>query len=161
MYIDKYWYNYIGGTDDSLTLADYLYNKGKEEILLSEIFTDIGLDKLNWDFHTSPELEYTDTDNMEHEFYYAINVVTDLAALILESKISGGFNLKELFDDEEKDRRICIITTPKEDEDMNLALADFYANPIGYDLYEMLSNDDMTAMAQDCENVRKELYKMK
>ena len=32
MYIKKYWYNYIGGTDDSLTLADYLYEKGKTEL---------------------------------------------------------------------------------------------------------------------------------
>mgnify|MGYP003210492548 CR=1 FL=1 len=39
MYIKKYWYNYIGGTDDSLTLVDYLYDKGKTEIPLSEIFT--------------------------------------------------------------------------------------------------------------------------
>ena len=29
MYIKKYWYNYIGGTDDSLTLVDYLYDKGR------------------------------------------------------------------------------------------------------------------------------------
>ena len=31
MYIEKYWYNYIGGTDDSLTLINYLYDKGKEK----------------------------------------------------------------------------------------------------------------------------------
>ena len=48
MYIKKYWYNYIGGTDDSLTLVDYLYDKGKTEIPLSEIFNDTGLSKLNW-----------------------------------------------------------------------------------------------------------------
>ena len=54
MYIKKYWYNYIGGTDDSLTLVDYLYDKGKTEIPLSEIFNDTGLSKLNWNFHISP-----------------------------------------------------------------------------------------------------------
>ena len=58
MYIKKYWYNYIGGTDDSLTLVDYLYDKGKTEIPLSEIFNDTGLSKLNWNFHISPNLEY-------------------------------------------------------------------------------------------------------
>ena len=51
MYIKKYWYNYIGGTDDSLTLVDYLYDKGKTEIPLSEIFNDTGLSKLNWDLY--------------------------------------------------------------------------------------------------------------
>ena len=51
MYIKKYWYNYIGGTDDSLTLVDYLYDKGKTEIPLSEIFDDTGLSKLNWNLY--------------------------------------------------------------------------------------------------------------
>ena len=51
MYIKKYWYNYIGGTDDSLTLVDYLYDKGKTEIPLSEIFNDTGLSKLNWNLY--------------------------------------------------------------------------------------------------------------
>ncbi len=72
MYIEKYWYNYIGGTDDSLTLVDYLYHTGKVELPLSEIFSDTGLGKLNWDFHTSPNLEYTDSEGGCYKFYYAI-----------------------------------------------------------------------------------------
>ncbi|MFR9086050.1 MAG: imm68 putative immunity domain-containing protein [Oscillospiraceae bacterium] len=48
-----YWYNYISGTDDSLTLVDYLMTS-KTEIPLSEIFNDTGLSKLNWNFHISP-----------------------------------------------------------------------------------------------------------
>ena len=48
--IEKYWDNYIGSTDDSLTLLEYLIDKKKTEISLSEIFADIGLDKLNGDF---------------------------------------------------------------------------------------------------------------
>ena len=36
MYIEKYWYHYIGGTDDSLTLVDYLCDKGQAEISLRE-----------------------------------------------------------------------------------------------------------------------------
>ena len=34
MYIEKYWGNYIGGTDDSLTLLDYFMYKGKRELTL-------------------------------------------------------------------------------------------------------------------------------
>lgn len=45
MVIEKYWGNYIGGTDDSLTLLDYLAGKQKDEIPLREIFADTGLDK--------------------------------------------------------------------------------------------------------------------
>ena len=40
----KVWGNYIGGTDDSLTLLDYLIGKQKDEISLSEILADTGLD---------------------------------------------------------------------------------------------------------------------
>lgn len=103
MYIEKYWANYIGGTDDSLTLIDYLYDKGKTEISLNEIFNDTGLSRLNWNFHTSPDLEYIDSEGLCYEFYYAIDLVTDLAALILESKKSGGFNIKNLYHGEERD----------------------------------------------------------
>ena len=57
MYIEKYWGNYIGGTDDSLTLLDYLIDKQKPEITLSEIFADTGLNNLNWNFRTSSNLK--------------------------------------------------------------------------------------------------------
>ena len=158
MYISKYWYNYIGGTDDSLTLVDYLYNKNKTQLTLSEIFADTGLDKLNWDFRTSQNLEYTDSSGRVHDFYYAVNVVTDLAALILESRKSGGFAIKDLFSGEKRNLFLKITTTKDEDEIMNKVLLDFGKNYLSYDLSEMVDEDDMRAMAQDCENVRKELY---
>ena len=56
MYIaDKYWNNYIGDTDDSLTLASYLMYKRQEKISLAEIFADLGLDKLNGNFRQNDE----------------------------------------------------------------------------------------------------------
>ena len=51
-----------------------------------------------------------------------------------------------------------ITTTKDEDEIMNKVLLDFGKNYLSYDLSEMVDEDDMRAMAQDCENVRKELY---
>lgn len=156
MYIEKYWCNYIGGTDDSLTLVDYLYEKGKTELSLSEIFNDTGLSKLNWNFRTSPDLEYT-FEGRCHEFYYAIDLITDLAALILESKKSGGFNIKDLFDGESRELFVKITTTPEENQAINRALEDFIANPLEYDLHEMVDDDDMLEMAQECENLRKDL----
>lgn len=53
MYIKKYWGNYIGDTDDSLTLAAYLAEKQKDEISLKEIFSDFAVDKLQGDFRKS------------------------------------------------------------------------------------------------------------
>ena len=66
MYIDKYWGNYIGGSDDSLNLVAFLVDQGKEEIPLNEIFSKIGLDRQNWDFHQTMEyLEFTHSDGVE------------------------------------------------------------------------------------------------
>ena len=51
MYITgTYWENYIGDTDDSLTLVEYLAGKRKEEISIQEIFSDFGLDRLQGEF---------------------------------------------------------------------------------------------------------------
>ena len=157
MYIEKYWGNYIGGTDDSLTLLDYLSDKQKSEIPLSEIFADTGLYKQNWDFRKTIEwLEYTDQDGMSREFYYAIDLVTDLAALMLECVVNGSVSLGELMDNDITNT-VRITFTEDEKTAMNKALADFVQNPLAYDLHEMVPDEDMQAMARDCENLRKEL----
>ncbi len=158
MYIEKYWGNYIGGTDDSLILLEYLIQKQKEEIPLSEIFADTGLDKQNWNFReTEPELSYQATDGCEYAFFYGIDLITDLAALMLECKISGRVSLANLLNNEEG-HAVRITATPEEHLAMNKVLADFFADPLAYDLHEMVPDKDMMELAQDCENLRKELY---
>lgn len=155
--IEKYWGNYIGSTDDSLTLLEYLMEKKKAEISLSEIFTDIGLDKLNWNFRkTEPALGYTTPDGWEYPFYYAIDVVTDLAALMLECKINGDVSLMQLFYEKEGSV-VCISSTQEEKAAIIKALDDFAKNPLAYDLTEMVPDDSMREMAQVCENLYKEL----
>lgn len=158
MYISKYWYNYIGGTDDSLTLADYLYSKGKEILTLEEIFKDTGLDKQNWNFHETGKLDYTSPDGRKHDFYYSINIITDLAALLLESRKSGFFCLRELFNDSKMNRNVCITTTNNEDLNFDRALSEFVKDPSSYDLSKMVDMDDIKALAKDVESVRYELY---
>lgn len=65
MYIEKYWGNYIGGTDDSLTLLQYLMETRQNEISLHKIFADTGLDQLNWDFRkTDPVLGFKNKGSM-------------------------------------------------------------------------------------------------
>ena len=157
MYIEKYWGNYIGGTDDSLTLLEYLIDKRKTEISLSEIFADTGLDKLNWDFRkTEPGLEYRGEGGAEYEFYYAIDVVTDLAALMLECSVNGSVSLGELLEDE--DGGIVRITFTEEEKNaIGKVISDFFRDPLTYDLHEMVPAEAMQEMAQDCENLRKEL----
>lgn len=154
--IEKYWDNYIGSTDDSLTLLEYLMDKKKTEISLSEIFTDIGLDKLNWNFRETKGIGYTNQDGWEYPFYYAIDVVTDLAALMLECKINSNVSLMQLFKEEEGSV-VCISSTLEEKAAIIKALVDFAENPLAYDLNEMVPDDDMREMAQVCENLCKEL----
>ena len=168
MYIaDKYWNNYIGDTDDSLTLVEYLADKQKEEISLEEIFADIGLDKLSGNFrqHEEPltvilaNVE-SDYDEPYAEFYYAIDSITDLAALLLECKVSGSVNLCELsgYDLDTPVPDVRITATAEEHELINRVLKDFVSAPLAYDLSEMCPEEDMLEMAEICEELRLELY---
>ena len=97
MYIKKYWGNFIGGSDDSLNLVAFLEDQKKEEMPLSEIFAKIGLDKQNWNFRqTVGYLEFTHSNGVEMDFHFAIDMVTDLAAILLECSVSGGVDLHDL-----------------------------------------------------------------
>lgn len=159
MYIKKYWGNFIGGSDDSLNLVAFLVDQKKEEIPLSEIFAKVGLDKQNWDFHQTVEyLEFTHSDGVEMDFHFAIDVVTDLAAILLECSVSGSVNLQDLDEYNTPSRRIRITATPEEHEAMKKALADFAQNPLEYDLSEMMDDEEIQEMARDVEALRKELY---
>ncbi len=159
MYIKKYWGNFIGGSDDSLNLVAFLEDQKKEEIPLSEIFAKIGLDKQNWNFHQTVEyLEFTHSDGVEMDFHFAIDVVTDLAAILLECSVSGSVNLQDLDEYNTSSRRIRITATPEEHDAMNKALADFAQNPMEYDLSEMMDDEEIHEMARDVEALRKELY---
>ena len=111
----------------------------KKEISLSEIFAKIGLDKQNWDFHQTVEyLEFTHSNGVEMDFHFAIDVVTDLAAILLECSVSGSVSLQDLDEFNTPARRIRITATPEEHDAMNKALADFAQNPLEYDLSEMM-----------------------
>ena len=159
MYIKKYWGNFIGGSDDSLNLVAFLEDQKKEEITLSEIFAKIGLDKQNWDFRQTVEyLEFTHSDGVEMDFHFAIDVVTDLAAILLECSVSGSVNLQDLDEYNTPARRIRITATPEEHEAMDKALADFVHAPLEYDISEMMGEDEITDMASQVEMLRKELY---
>lgn len=161
MYItEKYWNHYIGTTDDSLTLVEYLAGKQKEEFSVEEIFADFGLDKLQDDFrHPEIPLIFTDSEGWEMEIHYAIDLITDLAAMLLECKVNGTVDLSELSDDfdEEATSEIRITATAGELKRINKALLAFVSAPLAYDLSEMESAEGMLEMATICEELRKEL----
>ena len=98
MYIaEKYWNNYIGDTDDSMALVEHLEEKQKKELSFAELFADFGLDQLHGEFQkTEIPLAYENADGWETDIKYAIDFLTDLAALLLECKVNGSVDLQEL-----------------------------------------------------------------
>lgn len=159
MYISKYWGNYIGDTDDGLNLVAFLEDQKKEEISLSEIFARIGLNKQNWDFRQTIEyLEFTHSNGIKIDFHFAINMIIDLAAILLECYINGKVYLHDLDQYIKTSRFIRITATIEEHIAMNRALADFSQHPLRYDLHEFVDDEDMQKMSILVESLRKELY---
>ena len=163
MYIsNKYWNNYIGDSDDSLTLVEYLADKQIEIISLEEIFFDLKLNKLNGNFrqHDEPITVVLKNMNSNVEFYYPIDIIIDIAAILLECKKSGNVNLHELFGDDLKTvfSTVFIKRTQKEEEIIKNVLIDFSINPFEYSLSEMCPKEDMLKMSKICRNLVKELY---
>ena len=158
MYILKYWGDFIGGSDDSLSLIEFLEGLDKEEITLKEIFTGIGLDRQNMDFRQTVEnLGFINSIGLEIDFHFAIDVVIDLAAILLECKNNGHVNIGELYGNEyEQKRCIRVVATEKEYTAIKDTLEDFVKNPKSYDLYEMIG-DDIIEMAEIVKELRKEL----
>ena len=143
MYIEAYWGDLIGGSDDSLTLTAYLAEKRMKQITLEEIFSDFGAETLFGDYrNTVPPLCYVNPEGWEMGLGCAIDLIADLAALLLESEKSGYIDLLELddtLDIEPSDARLQIISTPREAQQMNTILADFAAAPEQFDISEFSS----------------------
>ena len=154
MYIEKYWGDYIGGSDDSLTLMEYLAHKSLE-LTLADIFTDIGLDKLDGDLRQTDDLS-VEIDDMEVEIQYAISIIADLAALLLECKVNGSVDLNELW--EELDGELTLTAAAEENEIINAALKLFAEVPTEYDISEMMDEDELAEMAELIAELRQELY---
>ncbi len=165
MYIsDKYWDGLIGGSDDSLTLIEYLGDKRKYEegnITLNSIFSELGFDRPGYDFKESNEpITVTFSGGLEPEFYYAINVIMDLAAILLECKINGRVVLNDLLgtDADREDPAICLTSTEAEDAIIRKALKEFAEDPMGFSLSEMCDEDEMQELSDLCRELLKELF---
>lgn len=161
MYIEnKYWNHYIGESDDSLTLVEYLAGKEKKEIQVGEIFADFGVEKLQGEFK-NPELSlvFTDEEGWEMDIRYAIDLITDLAALLLECKVNETVDLCELFEEAETSvPQIRIIADSKEHDLIHKVLTEFVSDPLAFDLSGMCSEEEMLEMAEICGELKQELY---
>lgn len=130
--------------------------KQKEEIPFKDIFSDFGLDKLQGDFR-KPDipLVFVDSQGWEKDISFAIDLITDIAALLLECKVNGHVNLFELDEDIETDvPNVCITVTPEEHKQIDKVLTDFITAPLEYDLSEVMSEEDIIEMVEICEELR-------
>ena len=86
MYIEnKYWNNYIGDSDDSLNLIAFLEDQSSDEIEFSDILHALGLNRQDGDFRrTTSPLGFTNSMGIYLDFTFAIDILTDLAAILLE-----------------------------------------------------------------------------
>lgn len=152
MYIEKYWGDYIGGSDDSMTLMEYFATK-PTEITMGEIFSDIGLDGAEDLKEASLTAEI---DGLEVDLQCAISVIADLAALLLECKVNGSVDLNELW--EELEDELTLTATAEENDIINAALKLFAEAPTEYDISEMMDEDELAEMAELIAELRQELY---
>lgn len=150
MYIEQYWGDYIGGSDDSMTLMEYIAAKPLE-LTVGEIFSDIGF---NGDAKSASLA--VEIDGFDVDFQSAISVIADIAALLLECKVNAGVDLGELW--EELDGRLVLTATDEENDIINAVLRDFAESPMDYDISEMMDEDELQEMAEQCSELRKELY---
>ena len=159
MYIEnKYWNNYIGDTDDSLNLIAFLEDQSSDEIEFSDILQALGLNKHDGNFRrTTSPLGFNNSMGIYLDFTFAIDILTDLAAILLECKVNGSVDLHDLEPYDADSRKINIIATPDDYELLNKALSDFSKNPLEYDLSELVPEEDMREMAEICEDLRQEL----
>lgn len=161
MYIERYWGSYIGGTDDSLTLLELLEDFEKDEIGLDEIFACTGLKALaerESSFRrTGDVLCYTMREGMELGFYYAIDLIGDLAALYLECLRSGSVNLQDL-DEELEAREICLRAGSEEKELLRTVLRDFTEHAKEYDIAEVMDETALAELREELESISRELF---
>lgn len=100
---------------------------------------------------------HTNRRGMEFNFYYAIDLIGDLAALYLECVRSGGVNLREL-DEGLEAREICLTASTEEENLLRAALRDFAEHSEEYDIAEVMDETSLEEFREEFEAVSRELF---
>lgn len=153
MIIDKYWGRFFGDSADSATLVAYLDAKDKEILEVSEIFADLGIDKLAGNY-TDARLDAT-VDGVDYHFDQVFPVIMDLSVLLLESKTTRRFNLARIGGP--KDRNMRVDAGPKENTQITTALKYFALMPEEHAIAEQFDEDDWYEIGNLCEEIRASL----
>ncbi|MFC4804816.1 imm68 putative immunity domain-containing protein [Filifactor villosus] len=160
MYIDKWWGEYLGESEDSYTLIDY-FNEGEEkDYPLSKIFRDFYLEEqiAKGSFRTTADIRYMSADGVHYsEIDIVINLMTDIAAILLECLHNEEVSLKDLNDGIGKKKKIRVTPTPGEFDCLLEVLEDFASSYMDYELAELCDEETMKEIAGQCFEIAQEL----
>lgn len=120
LYIARWWGNFVGGSDDSLLLLDYFGMQKEEKLSLKKIMADLHIDAIlkNGDVNDG-DAYFEMGDSCEAHFDMAVDVVTDLSAILLESLENGAVEMSALDEDREYATTFSILAG---EEDVRLLL---------------------------------------
>ena len=90
-------------------------------------------------------------------FYYAIDLIGDLAALFLECLRSGSVNLQDL-DEGLEARNIRLTASCEEKEVLRAALLDFAEHAREYDITEVMDETSLAEFREELKALRRELF---
>lgn len=165
LYIERWWNKYVGGTDDTCSLIDYLTDRGFRhgmpvEIQLKTILQDFQLTATREmeDIRQTTDVYYAFGEGFRLDIHCAINLLMDVAAILLECQKNGQIRVMDL--DNTHKEEAAIITIKAEQEDVMLLknwMADFIQQPLRYDLAEFCSEEEMREIATQCQAIVAEL----
>lgn len=161
MYIDKWWEDTVGDSDDTMSLIDFLEEHKNESLTLSQVLEDLGMDKyLGNQFlydSTDTPLQFESKEGFEVDFQISIDPIIDLSALVLEQIQRGKIFLSALHGGQEDGDYVIIDT---EQDALTLLineLTEFHQNPEKYDLASFIPEEDMEALSVACSEIEEEL----
>lgn len=142
-YIGKYWEKSIGGSDEAMLFIDYLAAKDKPVLAVRDILEETGINRLNGNLrHVEDSVALPLGGGMEAaEVHYPIEIVTVLAALMLECRVSGSVNYNDLDSTREK-KELKLFYGAEELKKVKEMLSDYVRNPKEYDIYELMLEDE-------------------
>lgn len=165
MYIERWWGEYIGGTDDTCTLIAYFVNREFEldiptEINVKNIFQDFQLNNAREikDLRHTKDIYFIREKGFFQDIGCVINLMMDITAIILECQKNGKVHLTDLAGGI-MDKN-AVISLKVEKEELALLrgiLDDFIHHPLSYDLAEFCPEDDMREIAKQCKEIITEL----
>ncbi|MGE7913709.1 imm68 putative immunity domain-containing protein [Lysinibacillus xylanilyticus] len=165
MYIERWWGEYIGGTDDTCTLIDYFVNREFEldiptEINVKNIFQDFQLNNAREikDLRQTKDIYFIREKGFFQDIGCVINLLMDITAIILECLKNGKVHLTDLAGGIMDKNAVFSLKVEKEELALlRRILDDFIHHPLSYDLAEFCPEDDMKEIAKQCKEIITEL----